>query len=207
MTETFPALPAHPALAPNAADGADTSVLATLRAVIAHLAAVEYDLQETRVLVRQLEAQLDRQTGPLQYGRLPAPARPAASVPPRFGDAPNRPLLQINCFGAFEVHWGVATILFSGKGGIILKYLATLPRQPVRRDVLLEGLWPHVDPRRSNNTLKVALHQLRQSWGSVTGATGSTDYVIFRDGCYGFNPELSIWTDVEAFEQAWQAGW
>jgi DNA-binding SARP family transcriptional activator len=92
------------------------------------------------------------------------------------------------------------------KGRTILKFLASRPRQPVLRDVLLENLWPEEDPDVANNRLKVAMHHLRQVRTINDGEADHGDYVIFRDGCYMFSPHIRIWTDVEAFEAAWKTG-
>lgn len=204
MTHSYPEV--HLTAAGFEADGSADAVSATLRTIVEYLASVDQDLQGAKALLCQLAAQLQSQQDPRERGSWPVPAPYHTSIPRAACPGPEQPPLRIACFGSFEVHYGAEASSHQGKGMAILKYLASQPRQPIRRDVLLEGLWPQVDPNLSNNRLKVALHHLRQSWGSATLEISSANYIIFRDGCYGFNPHLTVWTDVEAFEQAWQTG-
>jgi DNA-binding SARP family transcriptional activator len=115
------------------------------------------------------------------------------------------------CFfalGSFEVCWGDAPIPHrrTGKGLTILKYLAARPRQRVPRDVLLEVLWPEAEPKIANNRLKVAVHHLRQVYSPDGHDSVGTGCVVFRDGCYMLDPAVEVWSDVEAFEEAWRTG-
>jgi DNA-binding SARP family transcriptional activator len=180
-----------------------------LHSVAESLTALEQDVQDMRALVQQLSARLDGQLATLnncQQLGLP-PLTP--SLPHLPGHDPTqKPQLRLFCFGSFEIYHGETAIQYrrASKGNTLLKYLASRPRQPVLRDSLLEVLWPETAPQIANNRLKVAVHHLRQGIAPIAAAVGCSDVVIFRDGCYRFNTQLSVWSDVEAFEQAWHAG-
>jgi DNA-binding SARP family transcriptional activator len=76
----------------------------------------------------------------------------------------------------------------------------------VLRDVLLATLWPEEEPEIANNRLRVAMHHLRQVCVAPGVKVDREEVVVFRDGCYMFNPQIRVWTDVEAFDAAWKAG-
>ena len=116
--------------------------------------------------------------------------------------------LRLFCLGPFQVHLGQESLpqRRMSKGRTILQILASRPRQPVPRDVLLEALWPDEDPDVANNRLKVAIYHLRRAHSLDDAQADSGEFVVFRDGCYLFNPHRPIWTDVEAFEEAWRTG-
>ena len=62
--------------------------------------------------------------------------------------------------------------------------------------------WPDAPPDSARNNLNVALHNLRQSFRSVT----NLPVVEFHNEAYRFNPNLQIWLDVDEFEHHIQAG-
>jgi DNA-binding SARP family transcriptional activator len=188
-------------LEPAVPAGSDTNEgpPTSLGAAVDLLHSIELHMRSARALVRELSTQLhDQPTDPADRSAAPTDAGSAAGGPAR---------LRLRCLGPFEAYWGDEPILRrpAGKGRTILKYLAARPRQPVLRDVLLEVLWPEADPQVANNRLRVAMHHLRQAC-STSARRGLGECVVFRDGCYAFNGRLEVWTDVEAFEAAWQAG-
>ena len=118
------------------------------------------------------------------------------------------PLLQVHCFGRFEVirdgrpvqRWR------RGKAKTLLKYLI-VRRQPIPRDILLDLLWPDTDPQVAVNGLRVALHALRQDLGPCAADGREVgDYVIFDGGNYLLNPEARLWVDAEEFAGHFRAG-
>ena len=84
----------------------------------------------------------------------------------------------------------------NGKSKAIFKYLATHRGQPVPKEVLMEVFWPESDQDAARNNLNVAIYGLRKA---VARADPDHAYVLFRQGCYSFNPELRLWVDAEAF--------
>jgi DNA-binding SARP family transcriptional activator len=90
----------------------------------------------------------------------------------------------------------------SGRGRAIFKYLLAHRGQPTPRDVLMDLFWPDAAPEAARNNLNVAVHGLRQA----LKAASDMPIVLFQDGAYRLNPELTIWVDVEAFEHHVAAG-
>ena len=84
----------------------------------------------------------------------------------------------------------------NGKGKAIFKYLVTHRGQPVPREVLMEVFWPESDQDAARNNLNVAIYGLRKA---LARADADYAFVLFRQGCYSFNPELRLWVDAEAF--------
>ena len=75
------------------------------------------------------------------------------------------PELELRCFGPFGV-WRrgqqiPAESFTRGKALVLLKLLALAGGAPVNRDVLIEQLWPEVEPRQGANRLHGVVHDLR----------------------------------------------
>ena len=75
------------------------------------------------------------------------------------------PELELRCFGPFSV-WRrgqqiPAESFTRGKALVLLKLLALNAGAPVNRDVLIEQLWPEVEPRQGANRLHGVVHDLR----------------------------------------------
>lgn len=170
------------------------------------LASLGRQVQEARDVVRDVADRFDRRAE--SSGDRPRVVLPFPPRHPTDDAAPDLPSLRLRCLGSFEAYLGDEAILQrrGGKGRAILQYLATRPRQPVPRDTLLEALWPETDPAVANNRLKVAMHHLRQVCVALEERAGCDECVIYRDGCYRFNPDLPLWTDVDAFTRAWREG-
>ncbi|MCC6644185.1 MAG: response regulator [Polyangiaceae bacterium] len=119
------------------------------------------------------------------------PAAPADGARVSGGASP--PELELRCFGPF-------TILRRGqrvpgesftrsKALTLLKLLARRPGAPLHRDVLMEHLWPEVDPRQGANRLHGVVHDLRaviepdrgkRGWAYVRNQ--GEDYYLDADG-------------------------
>lgn len=183
--------------------GSDDDVHAAIRVVTRALTSLEEGIHDTQTLVQQLVTSLGdyRQTAPALSHTPPASQAPtSASI--------QKAQLRIYSLGPFEIYCGEEWIpqRRTGKGRAILKYLAARPRQPVLRDVLLEVLWPETEPHIANNRLKVAMHHLRQAFALRGPDHDCGEYILFHNGCYLFNPNITVWTDVEAFEGHWRQG-
>lgn len=75
------------------------------------------------------------------------------------------PELELRCFGSFGV-WRrgqriPAESFTRGKALVLLKLLALAGGAPINRDVLIEQLWPEVEPRQGANRLHGVVHDLR----------------------------------------------
>jgi DNA-binding SARP family transcriptional activator len=89
----------------------------------------------------------------------------------------------------------------SGRGRSVLKYLLAHRARPAPRDVLMDLFWPEADPESARNSLNVAIHGLRQAFRALDEIA----VVLFENGAYRLNPDLTIWLDVEEFERHIQA--
>jgi DNA-binding SARP family transcriptional activator len=106
--------------------------------------------------------------------------------------------LDAHTLGAFRVFANDRPVVNwpNGRSKAVLKYLVTHRQRPVPRDVLMDLFWPAAGPDAARNSLNVAIYGLRKALSSVQSGVS---YILFRDGCYRFNPELRIWVDAEAF--------
>jgi DNA-binding SARP family transcriptional activator len=130
---------------------------------------------------------------------LPSPPDPETTV----GKA-DRPVL-ICLLGAFSILSGgePISVRAGGKHEALLTCLALESGRPVRRDELLELLWPGTESElagQSLNTLVYGLHRL------LADAAGGAPIVLYNDGWYRLNCEAGIRTDVECFEALVHAG-
>ena len=83
------------------------------------------------------------------------------------------------------------------KGKAIFKYLVIHRSQPVPKEVLMAEFWPAADAYAARNNLNVAIYGLRRA---LAKADAGSAFVLFRHGCYSFDPALRLWVDAEAFE-------
>ena len=170
------------------AESLDTDV-----ALLGQLAA---RLEQARVALRELERDMTSVTPGVDAG--------AASPPAEFDHAQ----MRLYCLGQFRVYLRDHDVRLrhAGTGASVMKYLALHNPQSVPRDVLLEALWPGVDPAIANGRLKAAIYRLRQALAAVDTAPMHCEYVVHEAGSYRFAPTLRVWTDIEAFEYAYRAG-
>jgi LuxR family transcriptional regulator, maltose regulon positive regulatory protein len=125
--------------------------------------------------------------------------RPGANEP-----APGSHGLAIRCFGNFEVLRDGSFIQDwrRDKSKALLKLLIA-HHGSIQRDVLLELLWPEVEPEPALRNLRVTLHALRRALGSAQ--TGdATPYVLTRGDAYQLNPGAPVWVDAEAFSTLYE---
>lgn len=74
------------------------------------------------------------------------------------------PELEIRCLGPFAVFrrgQPIAAEAFTRSKALVLLKLLAVRDAPVHRDVLIEHLWPEVDPRQGINRLHGVIHDLR----------------------------------------------
>jgi DNA-binding SARP family transcriptional activator len=131
----------------------------------------------------------------------PTPERIVETVPSTetaspFGDA--RCVVRLLGLFEFSIDGVTVTDWAGARGRSVLKYLLVHRERPVRKETLMETFWPGADPDASRNRLNVALSSLRRSLRPVVS---DMPVVLHHEGTYRFNPALTIWIDVEAFEQ------
>jgi DNA-binding SARP family transcriptional activator len=113
-------------------------------------------------------------------------------------------MLRAHLLGPFRVtlNDGLVENWPSGRGRAILKYLLTHRQSPVLREVLMDCFWPEGSPEAARNNLNVAIHGLRQAFRTLA----DPPVVIYKQGAYLINPDISVWLDVDHFEQHIQSG-
>lgn len=112
------------------------------------------------------------------------------------------PELELRCLGPFAVFKRGEPISADNfkrsKALVLLKLLAIKVGTPVNRDVLVEQLWPEVDPQQGVNRLHVVLHDLR-SVIEPRGADREWVYVRNRGELYYLDTRASMEVDVHRF--------
>lgn len=126
----------------------------------------------------------------------------------RPAEVPRLTGIEVRCLGPFEVSSPVGRIeRWPGtKARSVFQYLLVKPREPVVKDVLMDALWPDCTPQSAGNNLKAAVHSLRLTLSQLFEGENTTQPVVFRQGSYTLNPELSIWIDTDAFDKHWARG-
>jgi DNA-binding SARP family transcriptional activator len=82
------------------------------------------------------------------------------------------------------------------KARTVFQYLILQMGRPVRREVLMELMWPEHTLVSARNNLNAALYSLR----STLSQHGRDDqYILYQDGCYLPNPGLTWWIDRTEF--------
>jgi DNA-binding SARP family transcriptional activator len=84
----------------------------------------------------------------------------------------------------------------SHKARTVFEYLIIQIGRPVRREVLMELMWPDHSVGSARNNLNAALYSLRNT---LDQRGRKVQYILYRDGCYLPNPELQWWIDRTEF--------
>jgi DNA-binding SARP family transcriptional activator len=166
-----------------------------------------------------LLASWERQIGTTGTSARPAPVlatpattQPAVTVPPAVGLEP-MPSAEPACVPEAEVAacvLGPLDLTVAGrrvlrwnslKARTVFQYLVIQMGRPVRREVLMELMWPDHTLGSARNNLNAALYSLRSTL-SQHGRDGQ--YILYQDGCYLPNPELTWWIDRTEFLAAMQ---
>ncbi len=118
------------------------------------------------------------------------------------------PQLHIKCLGGLEVRSAKQEIhyLNSCRGREVLEFMLTRYQGPVRRDKLIEALWPEFTPAAASNNLKVAVHHLRTELNQILGYDKHFPSIFFSNGCYALDVRIVLSIDVAEFENHWARG-
>ncbi len=87
----------------------------------------------------------------------------------------------------------------SQKARAVFQYLLVHRDRPTRRDVLMALQWPDHSHDSARNNLNVALYSLRNT---LDGLGQGAQPIVYRDGCYILNPDLTWWVDRTEFLSA-----
>ncbi|MEZ4868368.1 MAG: BTAD domain-containing putative transcriptional regulator [Caldilineaceae bacterium] len=119
------------------------------------------------------------------------------------GEGP--PSLAVYCLGVFRVYQDEQAVEEwpSSKGQAIFKYLLLHRARPIAKEVLMDLFWPEAAPDAARNNLNVAIYGLRRA---LRSGRPNFSHVLFQSDCYLLNPELTLWVDVEEFDQQLTSG-
>jgi DNA-binding SARP family transcriptional activator len=98
--------------------------------------------------------------------------------------------LEVRVAGQRVLRWN------SLKARAVFQYLLIHQDRPTRRDVLMALQWPDHSHNSARNNLNVALYSLRNT---LDGLGKGAQPILYRDGCYILNPELTWWIDRNEF--------
>ncbi len=135
-------------------------------------------------------------------GLMPASASapPAARYPARSAAVPEADIaasalgpLEVRVAGRRVPRWN------SLKARAVFQYLLVHQDRPTRRDVLMALQWPDHSHNSARNNLNVALYSLRST---LDGLGQDAQPVLYRDGCYILNPDMTWWIDRNEFLSA-----
>jgi DNA-binding SARP family transcriptional activator len=142
----------------------------------------------------------------------PAPRNPLTQPEPLPADTSSalsassrseRPAADIaaSALGPLEVHVAGRRVprWTSLKARSVFQYLLIHQDRPIRRDVLMALQWPDHSHTSARNNLNVALYSLRNT---LEGLGQDAQPILYRDGCYILNPELTWWIDRNEFLSA-----
>jgi DNA-binding SARP family transcriptional activator len=141
---------------------------------------------------RIAEQRMGRTIADRLAGWNPHPAAAADAPPP----APAA-RVEVRVLGPLAVtidgvpvdRWG------SLKARALFEYLVLSWDKPVRRELLMHVFWSRHSRGSARNNLNVSLYNLRR-----TLADGRPDrHILYADGCYQLNPEISWWVDRTQF--------
>ena len=108
----------------------------------------------------------------------------------------------------FRVHKGGRSLgsWRSNRAKGVLKLLIVHQGRQVPKDLLIEAFWPGYPVRAASNSLRVAIHELRQRLDLLHDGPSPPKYVLSQGKNYFINMEAAIWVDVDEFEALWRAG-
>jgi DNA-binding SARP family transcriptional activator len=130
-------------------------------------------------------------------GPMPGPvsAAPETGPPALEADIAASALgpLEVRVAGRRVPRWN------SLKARAVFQYLLVHQDRPTRRDVLMALQWPEHSHNSARNNLNVALYSLRNT---LEGLGHGAQPILYRDGCYSLNPDLTWWIDRTEFLSA-----
>src|SRR3712207_1875325 len=134
--------------------------------------------------------------------RAQAANAPSTKHRPSSGDL--QPV-RVRLMGGFSV-WVGSRAVGEGawrlrKAKSLVKLLALSPGHALQREQLMDLLWPDLGKRAATNNLRGSLHAARKALAQDSSAAGSR-YLASKEERVVLCPEMELWVDVEAFEEA-----
>ncbi len=81
----------------------------------------------------------------------------------------------------------------------IFCYIATSKHRRIAKDVLIDTFWPDDDPAVVEKNFHPTISHIRKALNSRQAF--KQNFLVFRDGAYQLNPELSYFVDAEEFDR------
>jgi DNA-binding SARP family transcriptional activator len=113
-------------------------------------------------------------------------------------------VMRVRLLGGFKVSLGSRVIEEDAwhrrKAKSLVKVLALSPGHALHREQIMELLWPELGKRAATNNLRGSLHAARAALASDPVA--AYQYLASKEERIALCPEVELWVDVEAFEEA-----
>lgn len=124
---------------------------------------------------------------------------------PRLESVGHDNALRVYALGSLRIYRDDALVFDEGwrnkPAKTIFKLLFTHRGRRYPKDVLLEELWPEVDPEVAANRLRVAVYELRKMLGHQGRKDKGHVHIIQQEGSYFFDADVACWSDVDTFEE------
>ncbi len=163
-----------------------------------------------RAVLRALDSELrDFIAKPFELEELMIRLERLVRRSPRLTPSPSGSL-RVYALGSLRVYRD-DTLLFDESwrnkpAKTIFKLLFASRGQRYPKDVLLEELWPEVDPEIASNRLRVAVHELRKTLGEGSRKKSVPTHIAQQEGSYYFDTSVPYWSDVREFEEQIEQG-
>lgn len=113
-------------------------------------------------------------------------------------------VVRVRLLGGFEASSGERNVARSEwrlrKARTLVKLLAVAPGHALRRDQLIDALWPDLDPVAGRNNLNQVVHAARRALATL-GVDGA-DVLVLQDELLTLGGQVSVITDVEELQAA-----
>src|SRR5215212_415475 len=112
--------------------------------------------------------------------------------------------VRVRLLGGFSVWVGSRAVaegawhLRKAKG--LVKLLALAPGHALHREQIMDLLWPELGKRAASNNLRGSLHGARRALAADPNV--ASRYLASKEERVALCPEVELWVDVEAFEEA-----
>lgn len=112
--------------------------------------------------------------------------------------------IQVRCFGGLRLQDKIGKVLRlvwpTEKTRSLFALLVAHRETLVRRDVLMEQLWPNLSKRRAIQNFRTTASRMRQSLiKALSGQLSQNEIFVWQHGRYQLLPEVQLQVDIEEF--------
>lgn len=175
---------------------------ASLRSIVARM---ESQYQLTIDMLRSIRSHWALMMPGVEDGTSRSPTVPG-HVSTGFGGSNH--VMSVFVLGKFQAFIDGAPVSAwrSQKAQVLFKFLVSRHGQRVTKEALMETLWPEGDASASANSLRVAVHSLRQTLAAVSGDDRRDAFLVCDASGYCWNPDVDCWVDADEFARRWREG-